>query len=358
MRPKIKDVARLAGVSPGVVSLVLNNSEGARVSEPTRLRVIEAAAELGYTPNRLARSLRTQRTHTLGMISDQIVTTPYAGRMIQGVQDAAWEAGYLVELIDTAGSSAMEAAAIEVMLSRQVDGILYATMYHRVVEVPEALRDRPVVVLDSETGTDGTAAVVPDEVEGGRTAARRLLEAGHRCIGHITEAEDVPAARLRLEGFRRTLTEADAFDESLIWTDHADSAGGERGARELLSRPDRPTALFCYNDRMAMGAYRAARKLGLAIPGDVSVIGYDDQELVAAELEPGLTTVALPHYAMGRRAAALLIADIERGKPNRDDENQEETAAGTTLEPCPLVERGSVGPPEGAATPKGGPTDI
>jgi LacI family transcriptional regulator len=351
VRPKIKDVAKLAGVSPGMVSVVLNNTEGARVADATRQRILDAAAELGYSPNRLARSLRTQRTHTLGMISDRIVTTPYAGRMIQGVQDAAWESGYIVELINTGGDADLEAEAIGALLARQVDGTLYATMYHRIVDVPVALRGHPVVVLDSETRTAGVAAVVPDEFEGGRTAARRLVEAGHRRIGHLTEAlPDVPAARLRLAGFRRTLTEAGVFDESLVLAEESISAGGERGARELLSRPDRPTALFCYNDRMAMGAYRAARKLGLAIPGDVSVIGYDDQELVAAELEPGLTTVALPHYNMGYRATRLLIAGIEQ-------RGEEEGTEGSRLEPCPLVERGSVAPPGHVPVSGGGPTD-
>jgi LacI family transcriptional regulator len=353
VRPKIKDVAGLARVSPGMVSVVLNNAEGARVSDATRQRILDAAAELGYTPNRLAQSLRTQRTQTLGMISDRIVTTPYAGRMIQGVQDAAWESGYIVELINTGDDADLEAEAIAALLARQVDGVLYATMYHRIVDVPVALRGHPVVVLDSETRTEGIDAVVPDEFEGGRTAARRLLDVGHRRIGHLSELQDVPAARLRLEGFRQTLAEAGCFDETLVLAEEAVSAGGERGARELLSRPDRPTALFCYNDRMAMGVYRAARKLGLEIPGDVSVIGYDDQELVAAELEPGLTTVALPHFDMGRRAAKLLIAHIER--------SQHETKAtdiGPFLEPCPLVERGSVAPPPGRMPASGrGATD-
>jgi LacI family transcriptional regulator len=353
MRPKIKDVAERAGVSPAMVSVVLNNAEGARVAPATRQRVLDAAAALGYTPNRLARSLRTQRTHTLGMISDHIVTTPYAGRMIQGVQDAAWKSGYIVELVNTGDDPDLEAEAIGALLARQVDGILYATMYHRVVDVPTSLRDHPVVVLDSETRTPGVASVVPDEVEGGRTAARALLAAGHRRIGHLGEVQDVPAARLRLEGFRETLAEAGVFDERLVIAEEAASAGGERGARELLERPDRPTALFCYNDRMAMGAYRAARKLGMRIPEDVSVIGYDDQELVAAELDPGLTTVALPHYRMGHLAARLVIERIESS--TGDDAPD---ADGVRMEPCPLVERGSVGPPPGRMPATGrGPTD-
>ncbi|MCL3861055.1 LacI family DNA-binding transcriptional regulator [Actinotalea sp. K2] len=321
---------------------MLNDVEGARVAASTRKRVEAAAVELGYAPNHLARGLRTQRTHTIGMLSDQVVTTPYAGRMILGAQQAAWEAGYLLLLVSTDGDVRMEAEAIRELKARQVDGLLYATMYHQLLELPAGLSTSSTVVLDADVVDGSVPHVVPDDERGGYEATRELLRHGHTRIAYLANAHDVPANQLRLAGYRRALAEAGiTFDPTLVIAEAALSAGGERAAAALLSRRHRPTAIFVFNDRMAVGVFRAARRAGLSVPDDISIVGYDDQELVASDTDPGLTTMALPHLAMGQWAANRLIAMINSSDPSIDGH----TEPRKHLEPCPLVVRGSVGPP-------------
>ena len=335
-RVGIKDVARLAGVSASTVSVILNQVEGARVSEATRSRVEEAARQLGYSPNGLARGLRTQRSQTIGLVSDVIATTPYAGQLIQGAQDAAWREGYLLMLVNTGGDEDLERHAIATLLQRQVDGILLATMYHRSIDVPPALQGIPLVVLDARP-TGGVAPyVIPDERKGAMTAVRELGAHGHRRIGLALDDRDSPAGRGRLEGYREALAEYGIEDDpALVVRASSDSSGGERAGALLLDRPDPPSAIFAFNDQMAVGVYRTAAERGLRIPEDLSVVGFDDLFLIGRELSPGLTTVALPHYAMGEIAADVLLAHIVSGQ---------QAPAGPILVDCPLVRRGSVGP--------------
>jgi LacI family transcriptional regulator len=338
-RPGIKDVAELAGVSPSTVSVVLNAVDGARVAEITRQRVTEAAAALGYEPHPLARGLRTRRTQTIGFISDLIASTPYAGRMIQGAQDVAWRAGMLLLLVDTGGHAQLEQHAIRTLLHRQVDGILYASFYHRVVEVPQLRRGFPIVVVDASADGSSVPCVVPDEVAGASAAVTELLEHGHRRIGFVAERDDIPAVEGRMRGYRESLSRYGVpFDPSLVLRDISDTHGGHRAVSRLLDLPEPPTGVFCFNDRTAMGAYRAAAERGLRVPDDFSVVGYDDQELIASSLSPGLTTVALPHYEMGAWAVKTLLGLID-GAPATPDRPLQ------MLMPCPLVRRDSVGSP-------------
>jgi LacI family transcriptional regulator len=206
----IKDVAHAAGVSVTTVSHVLNEVSYARISPETRDKVRSAAAQLGYGPNRLAQALRTQRTGMLGLVSEDIATTPHAGRIILGAEEAAKARGYNLMIINTSGSASLESrqADVEALLERRVDGILYATMYHRNVELPANLTSVPSVLVDSEASGGNITAVIPDEEGGARAAVGALLEAGHTRVGFITNNEDVPATRQRLRGFRAKLTEA------------------------------------------------------------------------------------------------------------------------------------------------------
>lgn len=338
----IKDVAVAAGVSATTVSHVLNEVSYARVSQETRNKVRSAAEQLGYGPNRLAQALRTQRTGVLGLLSEDIATTPHAGRIILGADEAARARGYNLMVINTSGSASLESrrADVEALLERRVDGILYATMYHRSVELPPNLGSVPSILVDSVAADGDIIAVIPDEAGGARVAVRALLEAGHTRIGFINNTTDVPSTRQRLQAFRATLTEA-GLDGGMAPVESAasDAQGGYEAALRILAMEEPPTGLFCYNDRMAMGAYRAAAELGLQIPADLSVVGFDDQELIAANLHPGLTTVALPHYAMGAWATEHLIEAIE-GKSDLP-----QTAVRPTILRCPLVCRDSIGPP-------------
>lgn len=338
----IKDVAAAAGVSVTTVSHVLNEVAYARISPETRDKVRAAAEQLGYGPNRLAQALRTRRTGMLGLVSEDIATTPHAGRIILGADEAAKARGYSLMIINTSGSASLESrqADVEALLERRVDGILYATMYHRTVELPANLGSVPSVLVDSVATAGNITAVIPDEEGGARAAVGALLEAGHTKVGFLNNTDDVPATRLRLQAFRSMLNEAGLDGGAApVEAEVSEVQGGYAAARRILSRPDRPTALFCYNDRMAMGAYRAAAELGLSIPDDLSVVGFDDQELIAANLQPGLTTVALAHYEMGAWATEHLIDAVE-GKTDLSL-----MAFHPTILGCPLVRRDSIAAP-------------
>lgn len=336
-RVRISDVASAAGVSVTTVSLVLNDAPS-RISQDTRDRVRAAAAEVGYAPSAVARGLRQQRTNTVGLISDQIATTPFAGRMLAGAQDVAREHGKLVFLVDTGGDPRVEATAITALAAQQVDATIYAAMWHRIVPVPTGL-PADTVFLDCRPDRSGYRSVVPDDHAGGAAAARELVAAGHSRIAYVDTAEHPArpmAADLRLAGYREVLLAAGIVpDEALHVHGDTSARGGRDAVDRLLDLPEerRPTALFCFNDRMAAGAYVAIRARGLRIPQNISIIGYDDQQLIAAEQDPPLTTVALPHYEMGRWAMEVALG-IRAG----------ETDATHQME-CPVIRRASVGPP-------------
>lgn len=335
-RVTIKQVAAEAGVSITTVSHILNDVPGVRANPATRERVQATAARLGYVPNRLAQSLRTQRSNTLGLVADEIVTTPFAGKLILGAQDVALAREAVVFVVSTGYQREVENREIEELLRRQVDGILYASMFHRRVELPEQLASIPTVFVNAECTTPGVPWVVPDEVAGGRDAAEVLLAAGHRRLAFINNVDDIPASAGRLEGFRARLAEAGIADDDVtVVTAETDPEGGYAAATDLLTRERRPTAIFCFNDRLAMGTYRAAAELGLHIPTDLSVVGFDNQEYVADGIFPGLTTIELPHFDMGVWAAERLFEQID----GEDGETPSEQLRG------PVIHRGSVAPP-------------
>jgi LacI family transcriptional regulator len=332
--PTMKDVARLAGVSQTTVSFVLNNLAEAGIPDETQQRVWEAIEQLGYRPNAMAQGLRRQRTNTIGFITDEIATTPYAGQIIEGAQDAAWDNDRILLVVNTKGNLAIENRAIEMLLDRKVDGIIYATMYHQPVNPPLVLREVPTVLLDCFAEDRSYPSVVPEEVGGGRKATEYLLQKGHRRIGFINHPHIIPATAGRLQGYQEALAAFGIpFDETLVCTDKAESEGGYDGTMSLMQLPEPPTAIFCFNDRTAMGAYDALRKLGLAIPENVAVVGFDNQEIIAAHLYPPLTTMQLPHYAMGEWAVRHLTGLLDGADHPEPVQHQIE---------CPLVVRASV----------------
>ncbi|MGY3062291.1 LacI family transcriptional regulator [Streptomyces sp. TE3672] len=332
-RVTMSDVARHAGVSRTTVSFVLNERADAGIPEETRRRIRASIEELGYRPNAGARALAAKRSEWYGLITE-IVTAPFAVDVIKGAQDRAWADGKF--LLITAGDRdrAMEAAAFDKLLEQRAEGLLYATTWHRAVTLPPAAREVPVVLVNCFDADGALPSVVPDEVAGGHTATRRLLDAGHRRIGFINLDTGIPAAVGRRQGYEQALREAGLdIDDSLVVPGHATADGGYAAACGLLDREgDRPTALFCGNDRMAMGAYDAIKERGLRIPDDIAVIGFDNQELIAAYLRPGLTTVALPFEFMGAKGVDMLGA-LTAGQPLDTTQMKVD---------CPLIERSSV----------------
>jgi len=327
------DIARQAGVSRTAVSFVLNNhASSASIPPETKERILEAAKQLSYRPNLAAQVLHTNQTHTIGFITDEIATTPYAVNIIRGAQDAAWAHGKLLLIVNTGADATVKEAAIEMMLGRQVEGIIYAAMYHQEVALPPNIHEGSAVLIDCFSADRSLPSVVPDELQGGRTATEVLLNKGHRRIGFINTVDPIPATFGRLEGYKQALSAYNVpFNENLVRFHVGDSRGGYRGTLELLQLPEPPTAIFCFKDSMAMGVYEALRTLGLSVPNDVAVMGFDNQELIAAQLSPPLSTIQLPHYQMGKWAVEFLLEH-----------------AGEALPPvqhildCPYIERESV----------------
>jgi LacI family transcriptional regulator len=335
-RPTMQDVARMAGVSQTTVSFVINETPDGGISEDTRDRVWQAVETLGYRPNAVARELRRSRSHTIGFLTDAIATTPYAGQIIAGAQDAAWALGKILMIVNTGLNAPLREAGLELMLERQVEGVIYASMYHRAVEPLPDLRDTPALLLDCYVEDRSLPSVVPDEVGGGRDATDVLLHAGHRRIGFINLCPPhmLPAATGRLSGYQAALAaHGIPFDPQLVCSGDSTAESGYQCTRELMELPDPPTALFCGVDRMAMGAYDALRDLGLRIPDDVAVVGFDNQEVIAAHLRPPLSTMQLPHYEMGQWAVQFLIEQMAYHHVLPPIQH--------TM-PCPYVERASV----------------
>ena len=305
----IKDVAKAAGVSFKTVSRVVNNDP--QVGDALRQRVLRAIEDLDYRPNMSARHMRTQRTQFLGLITDRIATTPFSGDLIKGAQEAAWRHGKILLSINTESHVDIENTAVNMMLERQVEGIVFASMYHRSVNPPEAIRSVPSILLDCYTEDRSLPAVVPDEFRGGLTATEHLLHKGHQRIAVINGKADFPATVGRFAGYQQALRNFGvAFDDNLVRFGGWWQEDGYQNALELMRMPDRPTAIFCGNDRIAMGAYDALRELGLSIPRDAAVVGFDNQEVISAHLKPRLTTIALPYYEMGFRAVESLVQNV------------------------------------------------
>jgi len=330
--PTMNDVAKMAGVSQTTVSLVVNYNPTARISDETRSRVWNAINELGYRPNALAQGLKTRQTQIIGFITDLIATTPFAGKIVQGAQEAAWDNGKILLLANTEGNPSMEDHAVETMLERKVDSIIYATMYHRAVEVPDIIREVPTVLLDCFVEDRSLPSVVPDEIQGGRDATQALIAKGHQRIAFVNNIDNFPASRGRLEGYRQALEAADIrYDEALIRSLKSDSLSVRDDMYNLINQPNPPTAIFCFNDQMAMGAYHGLRELGLRVPDDIAIIGFDNLEIIASQLTPGLSTMQLPHYEMGQWAVDYLVK--QANNPNTNPVQH--------IIECPLVERES-----------------
>ena len=332
-RVTLADVARKAGLSPAAASMILNGRPDTRLSADAHERVHAAAAELGYRPNVAARGLRTDRTLTIGFISDVVATTRFASGLIKGALEAAEQAGHVVLVLETGGEPARESVAIEAVLDRQVDGIIFATMRARELFVPDLPASTRAVMLNA-TNARYPASVLPDEERGGRDAVRLLAEAGHRdgivLIGQNDQVEQnlfrSATVAQRIFGVRDEMARRglEFFSEESCWDWEPDYGYDITSA--LLDRGAPVKALLCMNDRLAFGAYQALAERGLRVPDDVSVVSFDNDE-IAAYLRPGLTTIALPHEEMGRRAVELLLGD---GDPEQ------------LLVPMPVVERGSV----------------
>lgn len=342
-----QDVADRAGVSRSAVSFVFNGRADGNIAKDKQQRILAAAHELNYTPNAVARSLQSQRTHTIGVVTDSIASGPFAGKLLQGASNAAFEAGYLLLAIDTQSDAGREDRAFTTLLNRQVDALVFATMSLREHQPHAAMHSVPSLLANSFDPDNALRSIIPDEVSGGRTAAQILLDAGHQRIAHLAGGRELVATARRTQGLDAAIAAAGLPAIISVETGW-EINDGFAAAVALLSddggkspKRERPTGVVCANDRVALGVMLACGQLGLRVPEDLSIVGYDDDEPLARTTVPGLTTVALPHRAMGEKAVELLLADLETGTSPGAGNN----IGGTILVPCPAVLRGSVAAP-------------
>lgn len=353
MATTIGDVARRARVSTATVSRVLAGHGRARPE--TRERVFAAARDLGYRPSGVARSLRQRATRTLGLIVTDI-ENPFFPQLVRAVEDAARDLGYAILLCNADDDPEREAAYLELLVDRWVDGVVIAASSlgerHR-----EWLADAPLpIVLVNSTDLEiGLSTIASDNYAGGALAARHLAELGHRRFGLITAPPRNTDGPARLDGARDALKSAGiAGDRILVAADEAGVAGGERAASDILRRDRQVTALIAYNDLMAIGAMRAVRAAGLRIPADVSITGFDNVDL-SAYVDPPLTTIAQATSELGHWAVTQLAAELADRATGRAAGGGSSADAGVNggpevshvILPVWLEARGSTGPAPG-----------
>jgi LacI family transcriptional regulator len=304
------------------------------VSEATRRRVRAAADKLNFRPNRIARSLKTSRTSTLGLITDDLEGV-FTLAMMRGVEEVASAQGFSVFLCNSYGDMARERAHLEVLIDKKVDGIILLSGYRvRQRGAPALpLGDIPVVYLYQYTYDVPVSCIVPDDFGGAASGAAHLLSVGRRRIGVINGPAHYEAAQLRLSGVQHALREAGVrLDPALVRTGKWHETSGYELAQELMALPNPPDALFCMSDSIASGALDALRELRVRVPDDISLIGFDNRYF-AAHQRPPLTTVALPLVEMGRLAGDILLEAIRQGNH----------AAALHRVPCELIIRQSCG---------------
>ncbi|WP_045731036.1 LacI family DNA-binding transcriptional regulator [Pseudarthrobacter chlorophenolicus] len=344
------DVAKLAGVSRSAVSLVLNGRGDGNVALESQQRIREAAASLNYTPNKIALSLRNRQSRIIGIVSDQVVTSPFDGNIIAGADAVAREHGFVTVVMDTELDGSRDEGAVETLLDRQVDGLMYVTVGLRPLHVPANMERVPSILANcfDDRPEAGVGAVIPDEVRGGREAAEHVMSLGHRDIAFLAGDSLTPAAPRRIEGYREAFRRTgQPVNEARILQVGWDIDAGFHGAMKLLDgdgAAHRPTAILCANDRLAIGVVLACYRLGLSVPQDISVMGYDDEFRVAKAMVPALSTMALPLREMGAAAMTALLGDVTQHRVQLDDHGTPGGSSTETMVPCRLVVRDSTGP--------------
>jgi DNA-binding LacI/PurR family transcriptional regulator len=303
--PNIRDVARLAGVSYQTVSRVLNDSPSIRPS--TRQHVLDVIKDIGYRPNQAARALVTSRSRTIGVLSSQ--TAQYGPTTsINAIEVAAREAGYRLSVTSSnSGDYASIRSSLDYLLSQSVEALVVIAPQVRVFEAIQELSiNIPFITLES-TGRNPGRSLSVNQEEGARLATRHLIDLGHSEILHISGPQDWIEAEARMQGYLHELSDADMRTRAPIlgdWTAHF----GYYAGLELLRFRDF-TAVFCGNDQMALGFMHACREMGLSVPGDISVVGFDDIP-EAAHFLPPLTTIRQNFAEVGRRAVSLLLSEL------------------------------------------------
>lgn len=327
----IKDVAKAANVSISTVSRVLNNSGYCSVK--TKEKVYKAVEELKFQKSMVATAMIKKQTSTLGLIIPDIKNIFY-GELTRAIEDQAHQYGFNVILCNTDNDLDKEAEYLNFLLRKGIDGIIFSTPEINDKNIKEVMKDRPefpMILLGSQVENVRLDGVLVDNFEGGYQAVQHLLESGHRKIGYIGGQKDSYATVERYKGYAKALEDHGVPSGNLyVRLDEFKIQSGYHQGKELLSLPDRPTAIFAANDAIAVGIYKAARELDISIPAELSVIGFDDSQF-AEIVFPELTTIRTPIADMGEKTVELVAKIIKEGK------NFKETI---TFQPT-LIERGS-----------------
>jgi len=307
--PTMKDVAQAAGVSVTTVSHVINETR--YVSKDLRARVLQAMEELSYHPNILARSLRQGITHTIGLIVPDN-SNPFFAEIARVAETVGFENDYSVILCNSDKNVERESAYINVLIAKQVDGVIFIAAGSEQQHLRElAAQGIPVVVADRDVPQGLADVVLVNHEQGGYDATQHLISLGHRRIACISGPSPITPSADRVRGYCRALREAGIpMEEELVVRCSESYLGGETAMARLLRLDRRPTAVCTYNDITAIGALRASRNAGLEVPGDLSIVGFDDIPLASAVV-PALTTVAQPIADLATVATELLIARIQ-----------------------------------------------
>lgn len=310
--PTMRDVAKAAGVHPGTVSRTLNPLTRPLVNERTAAAVDRAARRLGYSPNPIARTLKTRRSFSIGVLIPDL-TNPLFPPLIRGMEGVWDGAGYTTLVASTDGDPDRERQRLEMLVARQVDGFVVATAARHDEVVTEMMAAGQAVVLVNRTiQGNGAFAVVPDDRKGAALAVEHLVSLGHRRIAHLAGPRRLSTGQLRWRGFLEAMDEhgLEVHPGAVVAAESFTEAEGAACTHRLLGLEHPPTAIVAGNDLLALGSYAAIAELGLRCPEDVSVIGFNDMPF-ADRFSPPLTTIRIPHAAIGARAAELLLERIE-----------------------------------------------
>ncbi|MCG3737497.1 LacI family DNA-binding transcriptional regulator [Vibrio cincinnatiensis] len=327
----MKDIARVAGVSTSTVSHVINKTR--YVSDEIAERVNKVAQELNYAPSALARSLKMNRTRTIGMLVTTS-TNPFFGEVVKGVERSCYQQGYNLILCNTEGDNERMKSSINTLLQKRVDGLILmcSTLEGERIDVFDRYPDIPVVVMDWGPMLFASDKIQDNSLRGGYMATQYLIECGHKTIGCITGPLIRHQAQMRYEGYKRAVLEAGLeINPHWIVESNFECEGGLEAFAQMQKRGPLPSALFVCNDMMAMGVIHAANEAGVAIPEQLSVMGYDDIH-IAQFMLPALTTIHQPKYRLGQAAVETLLSKLE---------NQNREPQVVQLEPT-LVVRDSV----------------
>ena len=319
-RVTLRDVARVSGVHPGTASRALNEETRALVNEDTARRVLEAAEQLGYRPNPIARGLKTNRSYTIGVLIPDL-TNPLFPPILRGIEDRLEESGYTPLMANTDNDPERERIDWHAMRARQVDGIVAATARRDHELLDELLESGiPVVLVNRRAPDSGVPSATADDRQGIRLAVGHLAELGHERIAHIAGPLELSTGLDRHEGFHEAMRELglEPDPELVVVTGAFTEAEGAKACAELLDRGAGPTAIAAANDLIALGCYDVFAERGIACPEEISVVGFNDMPF-AGRFQPPLTTIRIPHYEIGMAAAELMLEILLNGEaPPRD----------------------------------------